>query len=381
MMRDSLTAQSRSCVPGSLQHWEKGVWFAKGIFLLALGCIFCASGYAQDQTCKVIPAGQEFWIRLTEPVSTYSSKRGAAIQAILIESPRCDVAPVFPSGTAVEGLITYVRRVGLGFWHGSSAVTIDFDKVVAGPKSLSLKARVEEVANGRETVKAGVIEGVGGRNTPQALMSTRLLHLPFWNTESYWIFLIRRGVFPFSPEPETYLPAGTDLRLKLMAPLELPAEFLKARPEETTQDEAEIDKELREKLLALPRRTLTGKGRPSDVVNLAFIGSRQQIEGAFEAAGWTYGDSVSAWSVLREMRAMSSLSSYAHLPISRQWLDGKAPDFRLEKSFDSYQKREHIRFWSQDELAPIFGPAAQSARPAPRGRFAPVGFSTTWTAI
>jgi hypothetical protein len=329
-----------------------GARLAKSLLFLVAGWAFCTSGHAQDQACKIIPAGQEFWIRLTEPVSTYSSKRGAAVQAILIESPRCDDAPVFSTGMAVEGRITNVRRVGLGLWHDSSAVTIDFDKVLAGPESLSLKARVEEVANGRETVKAGVIEGVGGRDTPQALMSTRLLHLPFWNTESYWIFLIRRGAFPFSPEPETYLPAGTDLRLRLMAPLELPAEFLKARPEENTQDDAEIDEELREKLMTVPRRSLTGRGRRSDLVNLAFVGSRQQIEAAFKAAGWTYGDSVSAWSVLREMRAVSSLSSYAHLPISKQWLAGRAPDFSLQKSFDSYQKREHIRFWNQDELAP-----------------------------
>lgn len=353
MMRDPLTAPSRFCAPGPLQR-VKGGRFPKRFVLLALGCLFCASGYAQDQTCKVIPAGQEFWIRLTEPVSTYSSKRGTAIQAIVIESPRCDDAPVFSSGTAVEGRITYVRRVGLGFWHDSSAVAIDFDKVLAGPKSLSLKARVEEVANGRETVKAGVIQGVGGRATPQAIMSTRLLHLPFWNTESYWIFLIRRGAFPFSPEPETYLPVGTDLRLRLTAPLEVPGEFLNVRPEENTEADAEIEQKLRERLLALPRRSLTGKGRPSDVVNLAFIGSRQQIEGAFKAAGWTYGDSVSAWSVLREARAMSSLSSYAHLPISKQWLAGKAPDLTLQKSFNSYQKRDHIRFWSRDDLASDF---------------------------
>jgi hypothetical protein len=337
---------------GSLGYRVKGARYAHRVFLLALGCLFCAGGYAQDQACKEIPAGQEFWIRLTDPVATYSSKRGATIQAVVIESPRCDGAPVFSSGTAMEGHITYVRRVGLGFWHDSSAVAIEFDKLFAGPSPLAVKARVEEVSNGREAVKRGVIEGVGGRDTPQMLMSTRLLHLPFWNTEAYWIFLIRRGAFPFSPEPETYLPAGTDLRLRLTASLELPADFLKPREEENTTEDVEIGNALREKLLTLPRRSLTGKGRPSDMVNLAFIGSRQQIEGAFKAAGWTYGDAVSAWSVLREARAMSSLNSYAHLPISRQWLAGKAPDFRLEQSFDSYQKREHIRFWNQDELAP-----------------------------
>jgi hypothetical protein len=242
--------------------------------------------------------------------------------------------------------------VGFGVWHSSSAVTIEFDKLIAGLQTFAVKTKVEEVANAREVVKAGVIKGVGGRATPQQVMSTRLLHLPFWNTEAYWIYLLRRGVFPFSPEPEIFLPAGTDLRLKLTASLELPAVFVKSRQEEKKEHEAEIDEDIREKLFALPARSVTRSGRPSDVVNLAFIGSPEQIKTAFQAAGWTYGDAVSTWSVLREMRAFSTLNSYAHLPISNQWLAGKASDIRLQKSLDSYQKRDHIRIWNENALAP-----------------------------
>jgi hypothetical protein len=357
MMRDPLTAPSQLCVSNSFQPYATGLWLAKRILLLALGSLLCASGYAQNETCSVLPAGQEFWIRLTQPVSTYSSKQGSGVRAIVIASPQCDGRSVFATGTTVQGHVARVRRVGMGFWHASSAVAIDFDQIVTDPAPLPLQVRVEEVANGREVVKGGVIQGVGGRATPQAIMSTRLLHLPFWNSEAYWVFLIRRGAFPFSPEPEIYLPAGTDLRLRLTAPVELPAEFLKARQEENSkniQSDGELDPDLLEKLLALPRRSVTRSGRPSDVVNLAFIGSPQKIKEAFSAAGWTYGDSVSTWSVLREMRAMSSLNSYSHLPISNQWLSGKAPDIRLQKSFDSYQKREHIRIWNEDELEQNF---------------------------
>ncbi len=324
--------------------------FSKAISLFAFALMFCAGAKAQDRTCKSIPAGQEFWIRLTEPVSTYSSKLGARVAAMIIDSPRCGDAPVFSTGTAVEGRITYVRRVGLGFWHGSSAIAINFDQLMVSPSSLSVKAQIEEVANGRERVKAGVIEGATAKDTPQRLMSTRLIHLPEWNPESYWIFMVRRSVFPFSPEPETFLPAGTDLRLKLKAPLQLPAGFQSAAQEQDTDVEGTIDEELRAKLLALPNRSVTGSFKPSDPVNLGFIGSPQQIEEAFQAAGWTYGDSVSTLSVLREMRAMSSLNSYSHLPISRQWLNGAPPEFRFQKSFDSYQKREHIRIWKEDTL-------------------------------
>src|SRR5438105_11067537 len=108
MMRDPLTAPVRFYVWNSLSRRVKSTWFPKRIFLLALGCIFCASGHAQDQPCSVVPVGQEFWIRLTEPVSTYSSKQGAAVQGILIEPPRCNGHPVFSAGTAVQGRITRV---------------------------------------------------------------------------------------------------------------------------------------------------------------------------------------------------------------------------------------------------------------------------------
>jgi LssY-like putative type I secretion system component LssY len=347
-MRDSLTAQLQSCGASPICPWRAAVRFTRGILFLTLAFIVCPRGHAQDVACNIVPAGQEFWIRLTDPVSTYSSKRGSAVRAILIESPLCREAPVFPTGLAVEGHITHLRKVGMGVLHESSVVTINFDRVFAGPESLPIRTRVEEVANGREGVKKGVIQGVGARATPQKVMTTWLLHLPFWNDpESCWVFLLGRLVFPYSPEPEIYLPPGTDLRLRLTAPLTLPSDWPAAAPTENSQDDAPIDERVSETLEALPERSVTRKGRPSDVLNLAFLGSAHQVEEAFQAAGWTYGDSVSTWSVLREMRALSSLNSYSHLPISNQWLSGQAPDFTLQKSFDSYQKREHIRFWNE----------------------------------
>ena len=147
---------------------------------------------------------------------------------------------------------------GMGFWHGSSAIAINFDQLMAGPNSLSVKTEIEEVANGRERVKAGVIEGATAKDTPQRLMSTRLIHLPEWNPETYWIFMVRRSVFPFSPEPETFLPAGTDLRLELKAPLQLPAGFQSAAEEQDADDEGAIDADLQAKLLDLAEPQFDG---------------------------------------------------------------------------------------------------------------------------
>jgi LssY C-terminus len=353
MMRSRPTAQARAFeVADCFPRRRAASGLIQAIVYVALALLICATGNAQGSNCKIIPSGQDFWIRLTDPVSTYSSKPGAAVEAMLIESPRCHEAPVFSTGIAVQGHIIHLRKVGMGVRHESSALTIDFDEILAGPKPLAAKTRVEEVSNGREDVKGGVIKGVGGRETPQGLLTTRLIHLPLWSPESYWIFLLRRAIFPYSPEPEIYLPPGTDLRLRLMAPLKLPDDLPIVAQTETAADDARTDTEVNGALLALPDRSMTRKGQPSDMVNLAFVGSEERIERAFRAAGWTYGDSLSTWSVLREMRALSSLNNYSHLPISKQWLSGQASDLTLQKSFDSYEKREHIRFWNESALEP-----------------------------
>src|SRR5690348_7301810 len=53
--------------------------------------------------CENIPAGKSFWVRLLDPVASYSSKPGTFVRAILIQSPDCDGAPVFPAGLEVDG--------------------------------------------------------------------------------------------------------------------------------------------------------------------------------------------------------------------------------------------------------------------------------------
>src|SRR5690349_19031284 len=257
MMRHPLTTRPRPHdVANSFPQRQAATRPIQTILVFMLALFFCATGKAEDPDCKINPSGQEFWIRLTDSVSAYSSRRGATIGAILIESPLCHEGPAFPTGIVIQGHITYLRKVGMGVRHESSAVTIDFDKILAGPEPLAAKMRVEEVANGREGVKKGVIKGVGGRETPQALMSTRLIHLPFWSLESYWIFLLRRAVFPYSPEPEIYLPSGTDLRLRLMAPLELPSDLPRVTQAEVAEDNP-LDTRISEKLLALPERSAT----------------------------------------------------------------------------------------------------------------------------
>jgi LssY-like putative type I secretion system component LssY len=52
----------------------------------------------------------------------------------------------------------------------------------------------------------------------------------------------------------------------------------------------------------LPRFTITGDGLPGDPVNLALIGTLQQVRAAFRTVGWSEADRLglaSSWRMLR----------------------------------------------------------------------------------
>jgi hypothetical protein len=299
--------------------------------------------------CDSIPAGKSFWVRLLDPIASYSSKPGASIRAILIQSPECDVDanPVFPAGLEVDGHIVTVRRVGMGLKHETAALQLSFDTLVTSSGSvLPLSVQVAEIDNARETVANGVIQGINATNTPQGRITSRLIHLPTYNPYSDAGLMVYRAVTVL-PEPEIYLPPSTDLRLRLTKPLlvgdepELPRPSFEIDEYERADVESLVDK--------VSTRTDTPSGKEADLVNLLFVGSEEQLQGAFAAAGWLQADPSSRNAFFHEFGAFLTLTNYPTMPISQQYLNSKRQDFTWQKSFDSYGKREHLRVWLEPQ--------------------------------
>jgi hypothetical protein len=295
--------------------------------------------------CENIPAGKSFWVRLLDPVASYSSKPGAFLRAALIQSPDCAGAPVFPAGLEVDGRVVSVHRVGLGFVRERASLEILFDHIVAADGTiLPIASQVVEVDNARETVRNGKIRGILATNTPQGRITSGMIHLPTFDPYSDLGLIIYR-LFTVLPEPEIYLPIGTDLRLQLNVPL-----YVGDQPE-LPRGSFEMDEyergEVEMLLNKMPSRTTTSKGKDADVVNLLFTGSREQVDSAFRVAGWRGSDHNSPRSVLRNFHAFLTLSNYPTAPISMQFLDGQRQDVTWQKSFDSYGKRDHVRLWEQ----------------------------------
>ncbi len=295
--------------------------------------------------CEEIPAGKSFWVRLLDPVSSYSSKPGTAVRATLIQSPDCDGASVFPAGLEVDGQVTGVRRVGLGFTHETAWLEIIFDRLVtAAGQVLPIASQVMAVDNARESVRKGRIQGILATYTPQGRITSGLGHLPTYNPYSAPSLLVYR-LFTMLPEPEIYLPPGTDLRLRLNVPL-----YVADQPElpRVSFEMDEVERGDVEMLLQhYTSRTYTGKGKEADVVNVLFVGSRDQMNSAFRAAGWTHSDRISSRSVLREFRAFLDLSNYPEEPISTQYLEGRRQEATWQKGFNSYGRRDHLRLWEE----------------------------------
>jgi hypothetical protein len=312
------------------------------LIVLAVIC-FCPSRASAN--CEHVQAGKSFWIRLLDPVASYSSKPGTAVRAVLIQSPDCDSNPVFRAGLEVDGEVTSVRKVGLGFLHETARLEIRFTHLVTtAGETLPIAADVVEIDNARETTRNGVIHGINPTNCPQGRITSGLIHLPTFNPYGDLGLIIYRTL-TILPEPEIYLPPGTDLRLRLNLPLYVGDQ--PALPRVSFQMDEYERGEVETVVQHVPERTTTTKGKDADVVNILFVGSKDEVDEAFDAAGWLPADRTSTRSVAKQFQAFLTLSNYSTMPMSKQLLDGKPQDITWQKSFNSYGKREHVRLWSQ----------------------------------
>jgi hypothetical protein len=295
--------------------------------------------------CDYIPAGKSFWIRLLDPLASYSSKPGTAIRALLIQSPECGSSPVFPAGLEVDGEVISAHKVGLGFRRDSATLEVQFNRIVTSTGMvLPIASQVVEIDNARETVRHGIIHGIRPTDTPQGRITSGLIHLPTINPYGDVGLMVYRA-FSVLPEAEIYLPPGSDLRLQINVPLyvgdqpEIPRPSLELDEYERGDIEMLLEK--------MPDRTLTSAGKDADLVNLLFVGDEDQLNSAFLAAGWLPSDRNSSHAFFKEFSAFLTSKAYPTMPVSRQYLNGEPQEFTWQKSLDSYNKREHLRIWGE----------------------------------
>ncbi|HEX6545305.1 MAG TPA: LssY C-terminal domain-containing protein, partial [Bryobacteraceae bacterium] len=143
-------------------------------------------------------------------------------------------------------------------------------------------------------------------------------------------------------EPEILYDAGTELEIEVTAPLITSKTFQPSVPAIATSP-GDL-KKLEDMIRALPFRTATqGKNKPSDITNLAFIGSTDAVKRAFQAAEWVYTDQLTANSTFRTFKTISGNEAYKEAPMSVLLLDERPPIFTLTKTTNTFNSRHHLR--------------------------------------
>jgi hypothetical protein len=329
----------------------------RALFLLGFG-LFGSSFPAM--ACDGVPAGTTLWVQLISNVSSYDSKPGTRVQAVLEDDVKCENEVIVPIGTRVEGQIRRVQKVGWGIRHETAAIDLEFDRVLPeGDSPAEMSARVVEVDNARESVKKGVIHGIRATDTPQGRINSRLKHLPTWNPYSDAVLITFKAAFPIFPEPEIYYGLGTELKLELASALRLPSTTKNRLIDDdfSSQDILALD----EIALSGPERTYTRQHKVADVINLALLGTREQVETAFHRANWVGSDHLSKRAFLSQFYALLNDSSYARAPMMPMLVDERLPDMTFQKSLNSYSKRDHLRVWQSEETlegSPVWVAAA-----------------------
>jgi hypothetical protein len=285
---------------------------------------------------ETLAAGSRLSLRLSSPVSSRRSKPGDVVQASIVAAGNGGEAR--PQDASVLGRVVEVGRLHK---PDRAMVRLEFTSLVGGGETAPLRAHLVSVDNARETVDAD------GR------IVLRSHHLrPSWMEALLFVAqvdplvaaLVEAGrVAHHAGLPHSIeLPPGTEVTLMLDEPAALAV--LEENPE------TPVAPVLADLVRAEPARVQAGSGKmPADVVNLAFVGSADEIRAAFLAAGWRMPDRACLRTGFKLLWAFAEARSYRSAPVSRLSLDGRPPDLVFEKQLDTISKRHHVRLWKRNE--------------------------------
>jgi hypothetical protein len=103
----------------------------------------------------------------------------------------------------------------------------------------------------------------------------------------------------------------------------------------------------------IPGITHTGSGIHGDPLNVALIGTKEEIMKIMVTAKWYPADPLTFRSCLKIAKATVLKRPYDAAPVSNLYLFGRKEDLAFEKPVgNDPRKRHHVRFWLTEKLDP-----------------------------
>jgi len=307
----------------------------------AITILFCAATAAASD----IPAGAIWEARLVTGISSYTGKRGAAIEAVVLSTT--EDAAYAPTGARLLGEIAEVKRVGFGLRRGRATVRPVFHSLLLPDgETVPLEATVISLDNARETVDAkGRIQGIRATSVFGHRMAGIARNVFFWDPLIQTVLAGTTSATLRFPESEIHLPAGSEFRVRIETSIDLREDLTVPLPEIASGGEAD---DLRTIVSGLTLATFDAKsGRKADLVNLLLLGEGEWLERAFKAAGWVAADPLTKATGWKSFRAVAEAHDYPEAPMSKQLLDERPPEYELSKTINNYSQRHHARIFSQ----------------------------------
>ncbi|HEV2686986.1 MAG TPA: LssY C-terminal domain-containing protein, partial [Bryobacteraceae bacterium] len=288
-----------------------------------------------------IPAGTQVQVRLTSAVNTSNAKVNQAFDAVVIAPVVAGDSIAMAAGVKVTG---HIKEVTAAVKADDQAVlSLAFDRVSdARGKSANIAAKLVGVDNARESLDAdGRILGIIASQTGSGRLDQGINKVAERN----------QGLADLLGAIKQAVVKETDANIDYEPGVEMTIELTKAliwNGAAAAPDVRSIEPagELSALVQRLPFETMAANPpRPSDITNLMFLGSQQDLENAFREAGWSTAEQLNGKSKLETFRAMTEMRGYKEAPVSTLLLDGRPPDLVFQKQNNTFNARHHLRIW------------------------------------
>jgi hypothetical protein len=291
-----------------------------------------------------IPAGAELSVRLTDKVASESAAPHPPIHGVLIAPLIADGNVVIPAGAQLTGAIKQSKGAS---GNSPAQLRFDFNEIREGDVSASVSTVLMSLDNARETVDDhGLITGIAPGETFSARIGQGIAKMQENDKLAGLAGLIQgtKEVLNIQEaNPNIDYDPGVEFTLRVVKAFEWsgtgqgPAAALQPFPRQDA---------LTDLVNSQPFRTVAqSPPRPSDMTNIMFLATEEELRAAFEKAGWFTAARLSAQSKLETARALIESRGYKEGPMSILLLDGKPPEIAYQKGNNTFEQRHHLRIF------------------------------------
>jgi LssY C-terminus len=226
-----------------------------------------------------------------------------------------------------------------------AVIGLDFRELEFGGQTLKIRTLLTTIENARESVnEKGEIQGILANETLSSRMDSGIGKVADRFSGFGGFLEAAKGAIFKETAGDIAYDSGVEMDLKLTAPLTLngnPQPGPDAALAPLADHQALADLVNRQPFQSRAQNP----PKPSDVTTLMFIGSQEQVQAAFNDAGWSQAASLGQKAKLETMRAIVEDRGYKEAPVSILYLEGRPPDMVFEKLNNTFSRRHHLRIW------------------------------------